>query len=418
MVNLLIAQPNLDGLSETFLRAHAERLPAALGAEATVAAWHPLTQLADEPPRTENGPALAGGPVRRAARKLHRAVRGLPWEYELTRGYRAAIRARRADLVLAEYGIVGACVAEACRLEGVPLVVHFHGHDATRRSVLEQFGDRYRPMFGQAAATVAVSVAMRTQLLGLGCPEETLFLNHYGIDCERFGGADPAKSGPALLAVGRFVPKKAPHLTLLAFAQVLASRPEARLRMIGEGELLPVCRDLAAGLGIGARVDFLGALPHAAVAAEMRAARAFVQHSVEAADGDCEGTPNTVLEAGAAGLPVVATRHAGIPDVVRDGETGLLCAERDVAGMAAAMGTVLDDAGFAGQMGWSARRRVRESFAVETSIDRLAAVLRFACGAGPKPPPFAPGFTSDSDVTHETLASAARAEPVPTGAAA
>ena len=410
-MRVLIAQPNLDGASETFLRAHAERLPF----EVTVAAAHPLRD--DELPRTAAGPVLSEDLAGRVGRKLERTARRKPWAYRTTQAYRKAIADAGADLVLAEYGIVGAVVAEACGEAGVPLVVHFHGHDATRRSVLEQFGDRYPPMFARAAAVVGVSRAMHAQLLKLGSEPGKTFLNHYGIDCGQFGGADPAAAGPALLAVGRFVPKKAPHLTLLAFAEAAGSRPAARLRMIGEGELLPICRDLAAGLGVADRVDFPGPLPHDAVAAAMRSARAFVQHSVEAADGDCEGTPNTVLEAGAAGLPVVATRHAGIPDVVLDGETGLLCGERDVAGMAAAMGTVLDDAGLAGEMGRSARRRVRESFAVESSIDRLAAVLRFAAGAGPKPPLFPPGFGPDETTPAGVPAAPARPRPAATGAA-
>ncbi len=409
-IRLLIAQPNLDGLSETFLRAHAERLPA----ETRVVAWHPLSQTVAESPRTADGAVLAGGVVRKAVRKLHRAARGLPWEYELTRGYRAAIRDHAADLVLAEYGIVGAGVAEACRLEGVPLVVHFHGHDATRRSVLERFGARYRPMFAQAAAVVAVSRAMRRQLVSLGCPEEKLFLNYYGVDGDRFGGADPAAAGPTLLAVGRFVEKKAPHLTIAAFAEAFKDRPDARLRMIGDGPLLGVCRDLATGLGVGGAVTFLGAQPHEAVAREMRSARAFVQHSVEAADGDCEGTPVAVLEAGATGLPVVATRHAGIPDVVLDGETGLLCDERDVPGMAAAMRDVLDDPAAAGAMGETAGRRVRGRFSTAHSIDRLWAILRHAAGDGPAPPRVPPHL---EDLDSALPSSPSRPKPALAGAA-
>src|SRR5205823_4306575 len=83
----------------------------------------------------------------------------------------------------------------------------------------------------------------------------------------------------------------------------------------------------------------------------MRQARAFVQHSVEASTGDCEGLPVGILEAGASGLPVIATRHAGIPEAVVDGETGVLVAEKDVRGMAHAMAHLLKSPELAGRLG-------------------------------------------------------------------
>jgi len=116
------------------------------------------------------------------------------------------------------------------------------------------------------------------------------------------------------------------------------------------------------------------------VAREMAGARAFVQHSLRAADGDSEGTPVSILEAQASGLPVVATRHAGIPEVVLDGETGLLVAERDVDAMAAAMLRLLREPAYAGTMGAAGRRRVQELFTAERSLGLLADILRRVMG--------------------------------------
>ncbi|QDT14181.1 glycosyltransferase [Alienimonas californiensis] len=394
-LRVLIVQPHLGELSETFLVAHAKDLPRYPGvALTTVLEWHPQRDLPTKSPRTESGPVLSGGPLRRIARKLHRVTRGLPWEYELTRGYRAAIRQSRPDVVLGEYGTVGVGLVDACGEEGIPLVVHFHGHDATRHTVLERFGGGYVDMFKAASAVVAVSRHMRDRLEELGGLPGKLFVNPCGVDVGSFAGAAPASAPPVLLAVGRLVPKKAPHLTVCAFAEVARERPDARLRVIGEGPLEKVCLDLAVGLGVADQVSFLGSRQHAEVAAEMRAARAFVQHSVEAADGDCEGTPVSVVEAGSAGLPVVATRHAGIPDVVIDGETGLLCDERDVAGMAANMAEVLDDPARASLLGAAAATRVRSYFDRDSSLGRLAEVLLFAAGRGRKPDLFPSAFAA------------------------
>jgi glycosyltransferase involved in cell wall biosynthesis len=107
------------------------------------------------------------------------------------------------------------------------------------------------------------------------------------------------------------------------------------------------------------------------VQAQMAEALAFVQHSVTAPNGDMEGTPVAVLEAGAAGLPVIATRHAGIPDVVIEGETGLLVDEHDVEGMAAMMIRLAEMPETAMEMGSAARKRVREHFSMEQHISLL-----------------------------------------------
>ena len=233
-------------------------------------------------------------------------------------------------------------------------------------------------MFSQAAAVVAVSRAMEQQLLKLGCPPKKLIYNPCGVDCVRFEGADPASANPQFVAVGRLVEKKAPHLTITSFARVARECPEARLRVIGDGPLLGVCRDLTAALGIGHAVTFLGAQPHDVVARELRQACALVQHSVTASNGDSEGTPVAVLEAGAMGLPVVATRHAGIPDVVQEGVTGLLGDERDVEVMATHMLTLIGNRALCRELGRNAAAHVRRYYTMEQSIGRLARILRAA----------------------------------------
>src|SRR5439155_1881807 len=128
---------------------------------------------------------------------------------------------------------------------------------------------------------------------------------------------------------------KAPYLTLLAFHKVLAQVPDARLTMVGDGDLLEACHQIAKSLSIDMRVDFVGQRQSADIANILKTARAFVQHSLQTSSGDSEGTPVAILEAGAAGIPVVSTRHAGIVDIVRDGETGYLVDERDIDSMAA-----------------------------------------------------------------------------------
>jgi glycosyltransferase involved in cell wall biosynthesis len=246
--------------------------------------------------------------------------------------------------------------------------------------------DSYRALFRDASAVIAVSRAMERRLVAMGAPADKVHWNPYGVDCRSFRGADPATAAPVFLAVGRFTAKKAPHLTLLAFSEVHRAFPGARLRMIGFGPLMDVCSDLIRGLGLGGAVTILGPSPPEVVREEMRRARCFVQHSVTAANGDAEGTPVAVLEAGASGLPVVSTRHAGIPDVVIEGRTGFLVDEHDVPGMAAHMLRLARDPNLAGTLGREARRRVEAEFSLEKRIGRLWGIIESCL-----PRPGAPG---------------------------
>jgi colanic acid/amylovoran biosynthesis glycosyltransferase len=159
---------------------------------------------------------------------------------------------------------------------------------------------------------------------------------------------------------------------------VLERVPDAKLVMVGDGPLRPAVERLIAALRVQDRVHLLGAQDHAHVAELMRRAAVFTQHSVIAANGDREGTPVVVLEAGAAGVPVVATRHEGIAEAVIDGETGLLVEEGDVDGMASAVADLLSDQERARRLGQAARSRIEEKYSIEASIDGLWAILERA----------------------------------------
>lgn len=107
----------------------------------------------------------------------------------------------------------------------------------------------------------------------------------------------------------------------------------------------------------------------------MKNSIAFVQHSIQAIDGDSEGTPTAIIEASAASLPVISTKHAGIPEVVIDGETGLLVEEHDVAGMAEAMSTLLENKTLARKMGAAGKTRVKKYYSMGKHIERLTKII-------------------------------------------
>jgi glycosyltransferase involved in cell wall biosynthesis len=369
---LAIATPSANAWSETFIAAHIKRLQ---GVELVLAGGELPTQVV-------NGKALrhfGGMALLRDA--LLAKMRGTDQRGLLKKRIAKELRRARIDAVLAEYGTTAHALLEPCAEAGIPLVAHFHGFDAHKESAREATGG-YKALFQQAAALVVVSRAMEQRLLALGAPRDKLVYNCYGIDVERFTAGRPAAAPPHFVAIGRFVDKKAPHLTLSAFERLLERVPDARLTIAGQGPLWESCQQRVRSGRLQGKVDLCGIKPPEEVAALLRGARAFVQHSVTALSGDMEGTPLAVLEAMATGIPVVSTRHAGIPDVVQHERHGLLCEEFDADGMAAHMERLALDAALAGRLGAEGRATAEREHRVEDSIERLQAVLdRAAAGA-------------------------------------
>lgn len=277
------------------------------------------------------------------------------------------------DVVLAEFGNVGADICEHTEKLGIPLIVHFHGHDAHRSSVVTEYREKYRRMFDAAFRIITVSRYMTNALIALGANPNKIVLNPYGPQEMFFDNTSTFDE--VVVGVGRFTDIKAPHLTLLAFQKVLHACPNAKLVMGGHGELLEACQSLAMTLGIADRVQLTGALNHEDVIHLFGKARCFVQHSVVPSYGDAEGTPVAILEAQAAGLPVVATRHAGIVDAVVDGSTGYLVEERDIDGMAERLVRLLRNKELAQRMGENARKHIQTNFSIRRHLDCIDNVV-------------------------------------------
>jgi glycosyltransferase involved in cell wall biosynthesis len=260
------------------------------------------------------------------------------------------------------------------------LVVHFRGSDASSESKFRRLEQRYRQLMQVASGFIVKSIPMRSTLQSLGAPTDRVLISPSGADAALFRGAAPETAPPTFLAVGRFVPKKGPLLTLAAFECLRRQLPEAlasacRLVMVGDGPMLEEAKRLVHQESLTTHVRFAGVLSPAEIAALMRQVRGFVQHSLVAPDGDSEGSPVAVMEAQLSGLPVVATRHAGIPEVVMDGSTGLLVDEGDVQGMANAMAQLVLDPQLAARLGAAGQERMSLNFTVEHHLAAVSTLL-------------------------------------------
>ena len=279
----------------------------------------------------------------------------------------------KIDVILVEYGTLAYSMLPLFKIIDIPFIVHFHGYDASVNTIIESCKN-YKEVFQKASAIISVSKQMESNLLGLGCPKEKLYYNPYGPnDC--FLEVESTCKTETLIGIGRFVDKKAPYLTILAFNKALKEVPSAKLVMAGNGPLLNTCQNLVAYLGLVNSVSFPGVISASEFTEFLVNSRAYVQHSITASNGDMEGTPLAILEAQASSVPVISTLHAGIKDVVINNETGILVEEKDVDGMARGMITLLQNINLAKQMGRKAKEDITENFSMAKHINGINQII-------------------------------------------
>ena len=364
-VNLALISPNKNAYSETFISFHKKNIDANI----TYLYGGALPEM------SEDGEMVVEYNLfNKIRRKLSKQL--LPGSLNFhEKKLLKYLRKKNTEAILAEFGTTGAAMVKVSKALNVPLIVFFHGVDAYLHEILKTQKESYQTLFREAACIFAVSNHMHRQLLSLGCPAEKLKLNPYG-PADFYFDVTSNYTEKNFLAIGRFVDKKAPHITIQAFSEALKKHPEAKLRMVGDGPLKEKAEQLVKDLHIVGSVEFKGVLSPQDILPFYKDSIAFVQHSLTAANGDTEGTPVSVLEASAGALPVVSTKHAGIPDVILDGETGFLFDEGDVNAMTAAMIKVLDDMEHAKKMGQAGRARIRQSFTLDRHIGQIDSIIQ------------------------------------------
>lgn len=292
----------------------------------------------------------------------------------------------RFDLLHAHWVLPnGAAAALVARQYRLPLVVSLHGNDVF---MAERYWFTTPPAglaFRTAAAVTACSTDLYTRGLHLGAPFHNSHVIPYGVNIKTFRPDPQARvqvcaelglpaDTPLVVGLGRLVYKKGFGVLLDAWPLVLAEHSRAQLVLVGYGDLRADLERQATRLGITSHVHFTGQVEHTRAAAYLAAADVFAQPIVR--DQGTDGLPNTLLEAMGAGRSIVASRVAGVPDVITDGQHGLLVPERDPAVLAAAIIRLLHDPALAAQLGAAARQRIETELTWEHTAFRFEQVYK------------------------------------------
>jgi len=292
----------------------------------------------------------------------------------------------RPDVVQAHFGPDGCLIAPIAAELGIPLLTTFYGYDVSR--LIHKAGpvwrSRYTQLFGYAQAFRGISSHIAGRVEEFGADPSRIHVLPPGVRVEEFTKADQ-QSGDSIhcVHVGRLTAKKGPVVLVRSFAKALehlGGEMPMRLTIVGDGELREKTEREIERLHLGHAITMLGALPHQKIAEVLRTADIYTQHCVTASDGDMEGLGVSFAEASACSLPVITTRHNGIPDVVLHDKTGLLCEEHDVDTMAAHIVRLARDPQLRRSMGRAGREHVEKNFNLDTNVQREIELLKRVAG--------------------------------------
>lgn len=246
---------------------------------------------------------------------------------------RHTIKKMEARIIHAHFGPLGVRILPVKQSLNIPMVTTFYGYDMSELPRLPKWRSAYERLFSEGDLFLVEGGHMRNALIDLGCPANKVQVQHIGVATGKLIFRERTLSPGQKVVVlfcGRFTEKKGLVYALQALRLVVEKMPQTELRIIGDGEGRPEIERYIAENHLEPYVRLLGYQPHHVFYEQLEEAHLFIQPSVTAADGDTEGgAPTVLLEAQACGVPILATLHADIPEVVLDGESGLLVPERD-----------------------------------------------------------------------------------------
>jgi colanic acid/amylovoran biosynthesis glycosyltransferase len=280
---------------------------------------------------------------------------------------------QKIELLHAHYGYMGVFALPFKKKLDIPLITSFYGLDVYQHTKSPLYRWQLRQLFKRGDLFLTCSQKMRQDLIALGAAPSRTRVLYGGADLQKFAHVSlpPLDKELTILMCGRFVEKKGFIYGVRAFLQAAQVHENIRLKIIGSGNEEPALRALVAASPFAAQVTFLGNKSHEEYIEEIKRCHIFMAPSVTAKSGDSEGLPTVLIEAAAIGRPLIASRHSGIPEIVHDQQNGFIVDEKDVAGLAKAIQTLVADPALCEEFARYGRAYVEKMFNFETQVKIL-----------------------------------------------
>lgn len=275
--------------------------------------------------------------------------------------YNRTIQKVQPNIIHAHFGFDGYRMIKPTLKNDIPFITSFYGSDVSRLPTEFDWSRRYRKLAKACDAFIAISHHMKTRLIELGFPKNKITVIPFGINLNHFTYSNEKPKEKTVMMVGRLVEKKGFIYGLKAVKLLKKQDIDIQLDLYGSGPLEAKLKRTAQQLEINNQIKFHGYVSNSEILDALKEHQVLLVPSVTAADGDQEGLPNTILEAMAAGTPVVASNHSAISEAIEPHKTGLLTSERDAEAIAKALEIMINNKQQTEKMRKNARRYIEKN---------------------------------------------------------
>lgn len=291
------------------------------------------------------------------------------------------IRNKEIDVIYFQFPDLAAEILRYGELN-YPNISLFHDIPKVEKKGLINLQKKYKIVFKKSTLILAISEFAKNELIKLGCKKHKILIHHMGTDPKIF---KPPKSKIPLrpfkfVMIGRFVEKKGFIYGIRAFYRILKNHPNRRLRLliIGDGILHDILYKEVEHLKLKKHIDFLGKVSQEKVIKILQSSHCLICPSITTREGKREGLPIVIMEAAACGLPIIATNHTAIPEILKNGR-GILVKERDVRNLSMAMVKVFKNyRSLRKKLGEKARQLIVQEYNIEKLVKRLLNIFDLA----------------------------------------
>ncbi|AOZ91957.1 glycosyltransferase [Paenibacillus crassostreae] len=283
----------------------------------------------------------------------------------------------KIKLIHARFGNSGVRLIHVKQRLRIPMITSFHGFDLpTKRNPRKSYHRMLPVLFRVGDKFTVPSRHMKNQLIRWGCPNHKIEIMYSGIDLKKFSykKRDNKTEELTIITVGRLHKKKGHQYLLRAFKKIHDHYPSARLVIVGEGRERKKIKRLITSLKLNKYVKMKGLIAHNQLSELLYRADIFCLPSLTTKDGNHEGIPNAIKEAMATGLPIVSTRHGGIPELVTDGQEGLLVPEKTAKGLADKIKFLIENPSIRQEMGRKGHEKVESDFDSAKQVRKLESI--------------------------------------------